>query len=66
MFESFKVVTTRGQTYVFSGREGKLDADIVGETFIRLRRNRVDVALFPLRNVEAFMRLTDIDGEVAS
>lgn len=65
MFESFKVVTTRGQTYVFSGREGKLDADIIEGAFIRLRRNREDVALFPVRNVEVFQRISDIDGEVA-
>lgn len=65
MFESFKVVTTRGETYVFSGRDGNIAPIFIGG-FLHVRKNGIEVAIFPTQNVEGVLRIIDIDGGVAS
>ena len=65
MFESYKIMTMRGGTHVFSTRDGKMEVGFTND-FLRIRKNGIDVAFFPTRNVEAVLRITDIDGEVVA
>lgn len=66
MVHGVKIVTTRGETYVFVAGLGSLPIgqDTIGSEFIRVTRGPDVLAVFPSRNVEAVLRMLEIEGEV--
>lgn len=68
MMQGVKIVTMRGETYVFSARPGSppVDTTSADAVILRVFRGAQTLGYFPLRNVEAILPLVEIDGEVAS
>ena len=70
MMKGLKVITMRGETYVFTARPGTADVNSEAAGFenrvLRVFRGPVTLGLFPLSNVEAILPIGEIDGEVAS
>lgn len=70
MMKGLKVITMRGETYVFTARPGtaEVESSDVGTSefpVIRIFRGKTVLGLFPARNVEAILPIGELDGEVA-
>lgn len=70
MMQGVKIVTMRGETYVFTARPDSppVDTKALDENgqWLLVHRGPTRLGLFPMRNIEAVLPATDIDGEVAS
>jgi len=68
MLERFKIITTRGESYVFETGPKQPAIDVHrgpdGETINVFRQGKL-VAYFPTRNVEAVTRIPVIEGDLA-
>jgi len=69
VMQGMKIVTMRGETYVFTARPGTPPVgtrDLVDGTILQVTRGPQVLGIFPVRNVEAILPIIEIDGEVAS